>query len=112
MNEVSKWTGVAGSLLVLAGLVWGAMSLKQLETKLRWEKAEIKRMNDESGNDSERFNQALRASGIRFATYNDQLYEHQDTQLAALEHVKPSFSGPYALTVLGALLGLVGAALA
>ena len=110
MEVWAKWLTVASYALIVVGLTWGATAIKALERKLKWERSELERIHD-AYKDHEERNRALRDSGIRFTTWNDQLYEHQDTQLVALEHVKPSFSGPYVTTVLGAVLGLIGALL-
>jgi hypothetical protein len=111
MERVADYFSVAGSVLVLAGLVWGGIGLRRLRQRPVAERAEIKRVVDTATANGEDTSAALRAVGLPFTTYGDGKYGKQDMRLAALEHLLPSFSGPYMTAALGALLSVVGGVL-
>lgn len=113
---LTNWLDFIGSGLVLAGLVWGGVSLLKIRSQLERQKATIRQLHDESTAARERRQEYdetanLRAARVPFTTYDDLLYIKQDTELAVVDHLRPQLAPAFVLATLGTLVAVLRAVL-
>lgn len=111
-----NWLDFIGSGLVLAGLVWGGVTLLRVRSQLEGQKTVIRQLHDELTAALERHEEYdltahLQAARVPFTSYDDLLYIKQDTELAVVDHLRPQLAPAFVLATLGTLFGFVRALL-
>ncbi|QGN31697.1 hypothetical protein [Microlunatus sp. Gsoil 973] len=114
---LTNWLDVIASGLVLAGLVWGGLTLVRARSRLQREAdaaEQIHRESQAARELGEKYDTRAeeRKRGVRRAlTFNDMVTFEQDVELMIVDYLRPQLKWPFGLAFLGTLFGFLRALL-